>query len=247
MCKVWRSACDVKAWRTKSPPSDIKGRIACETVDIRCKTSTWKRSPAWHSRPLLHRKHPCDAPYESILPQTALFCNHPTPFIFRNRRLPPCVRLSPSAVCLLRIAFRELRIFKKRLPRSREVSLFHLLFVRRLRSFVHKVAAFPACWAFSCIFARLGTVFVGFCLPDLIIRLTPPSARLKFVSDSPANRYGTPFQKTIFRPIPKHFRHAFSNRFFRTLNSPYTGTFSKKKIQTAKVDVLNILYIARLL
>ena len=54
-------------------------------------------------------------------------------------------------------------------------------------------------------------------------------------------------KKTIFRPIPKHSRHAFSNRFFRTLNSPYTGTFSKKKIQTAKVDVLNVLYIARLL
>ena len=38
----------------------------------------------------------------------------------------------------------------------------------------------------------------------------------------------------IFRPIPKHFRHAFSNRFFRTLNSPYTGTFSKKENSNGK-------------
>lgn len=41
-------------------------------------------------------------------------------------------------------------------------------------------------------------------------------------------------KKTIFRPISKHFRHAFSNPNFRNLNSPYTDTLSKKKIQTAK-------------
>lgn len=138
-------------------------------------------------------------------------------------------------------------IFKKRLPRSREISLFSLLFVRCLRSFVHKVAAFPTCWAFSCIFARLVTVFAGSNCPTLFYT----SRTLTLSWDLQAIRLRIVWyalsKKTIFRPIPKHFRHAFSNRFFRTLNSPYTGTFSKKKIQTQKTDVLNVLYNARLL
>lgn len=46
--------------------------------------------------------------------------------------------------------------------------LFHLLFVRCLRSFGHKVAALSACRAFSCIFARLVAVFAESRLPDLI-------------------------------------------------------------------------------
>ena len=64
-----------------------------------------------------------------------LFYRNPRSFATTRRHsfsatdgCPPCVRFSQSAVCRLRVAFRELRIFKKRVPRSRKVSLFSLAF-----------------------------------------------------------------------------------------------------------------------
>ena len=106
----------------------------------------------------------------------------------------PSVRLSPSAVCRLRVAFRELAFSKSDFRGRVKFRFFHLLFVRCLRSFGHKVAAFPACRAFSCIFARFVAVFAESRLPDLILHRTRPSARSRFASDSPANRC-RPFKK----------------------------------------------------
>lgn len=57
-------------------------------------------------------------------------------------------------------------------------------------------------------------------LPDLILRLTRPSARLKFASDSPANRYGTPFRKNDF---PSDFE-VFPTRIFKSLLSHFEFT-----------------------
>ena len=68
-------------------------------------------------------------------------------------------------------------------------------------------------------------------LPDLIIHLTPLSARLKFASDSPANRYGPPFRKNdfpsdseafptrIFKSLLSHFEFTVYRHFFEKENS----------------------------
>lgn len=57
-------------------------------------------------------------------------------------------------------------------------------------------------------------------LPDLIIHLTPPDAQLRFASDSPANRYGTPFRKNDF---PSDFE-VFPTRIFKSLLSHFEFT-----------------------
>ena len=133
----------------------------------------------------------------------------------------PSVRLSPSAVCLSGIAFRELRIFKKRLPRSRKVSLFSLAF-RPLPALFRAQSRIPG----------VPSVFLHFhTFRSRFRRIAPAGScftpHAPFRSVEIGKRFAceslSPFQKTIFRPILKHFRHAFSNRFFRNLNSPYTG------------------------
>lgn len=135
---------------------------------------------------------------------------------------------------------------------------FPLLFVRCPRVFLHKVATFPACWVFSCTRSphsrraerflaqgrRIPVVpcvflhFRTFCsrfhrtrLPDPILHLTRPSARLRFASDSPANRYGTPFRKNdfpsdseafptrIFKSLLSHFEFTVYRHFFEKENS----------------------------
>lgn len=68
-------------------------------------------------------------------------------------------------------------------------------------------------------------------LPDLILRLTRPSARLKFASDSPANRYVASFEKNdfpsdseafptrIFKSLLSHFEFTVYRHFFEKENS----------------------------
>ena len=67
-------------------------------------------------------------------------------------------------------------------------------------------------------------------MPDLIIH-PPPSGRLKFANDSPANRYGTPFRKNdfpsdseafptrIFKSLLSHFEFTVYRHFFKKENS----------------------------
>ena len=123
----------------------------------------------------------------------------------------PSVRLSPSAVCRLRVHFVNYAFSKSDFRGRVKFRFFHLLFVRCLRSFVHKVAALPACRVFSCIFARFVAVFAESRLPDLILHLARPFARLRLASDSPANRC-RPFKNDF----PSDFE-AFPTRIFKSL------------------------------
>ena len=167
-----------------------------------------------------------------------LFYRNPRSFATTRRHsfsatdgCPPCVRLSPAAVCLLRIAFRELA-FSKSDFRGRVKFRFFPCF--------SSVACVVSCTRsphsrraerFFCIFARLATVFAGSRMPDPILHLARLSARLKFASDSPANRYGTPFRKNdfpsdsevfptrIFKSLLSHFEFTVYRHFFEKENS----------------------------
>ncbi len=243
----------------KSPPFDVKstrvaretvgvrckGRVACETVDIRA------RRARESARPHGTLARFCIENTLAML-HINLFYRKPRSFATTRRHSfsatdgcpSPSVRLSPSAVCLLRIAFRELA-FSKSDFRDRVkfrffpcfssvacvVSCTRSPYSRRTLRFLAQGRHIPDVLSVFLHFRTFCNRFRRTRLPDLILRLTRPSARLKFASDSPANRYGTPFRKNdfpsdseafptrIFKLLLSHFEFTVYRHFFEKENS----------------------------